>query len=94
MKLTPLQSKIIMLLVREYELSRKEICNFLNKPRTTIYDNLLILQKLNFVEKFQEWNYKAKVGRPIIKWKIKGKNKVDKLNEVIRIHKLYENKFN
>ena len=70
MLLSNIQVKIIMLLTKEKELSRKEICYFLAKPRTTIYDNLFKLQKLKLTEKFKVNN--NKVGRPIIKWKLKG----------------------
>lgn len=67
---TELQKKVLKLLFNTTKnhryLNRKQIVDALNYPRTTIYDNLLILKKLNIVndysDKHGEW------GRPYIIW--------------------------
>lgn len=67
--LTPTQRSILTLLQRKGSLSRKVICQDLQVPWTTVYDNLLKLKKLDLVEKF--FRSTGKRGRPIIYWKLK-----------------------
>lgn len=67
--ISPLQYNLIKILKNNGPLTRKELVNQLNTPRTTIYDNLVKLQKENVVKKFSRNN--GKRGRPKIYWKIK-----------------------
>ena len=66
--LTPLQDNLIKLLYENGPTTRKELVNHLTIPRTTIYDNLLKLQKRRLLEKFTR-NYGNR-GRPLVFWKI------------------------
>lgn len=66
--LSPIQLKLIEIL-RNGPASRKTLVETLNTPRTTIYDNLLKLQKRKIVEKSRDNN--GERGRPKIYWKIK-----------------------
>ncbi|TXT61842.1 MAG: Sugar-specific transcriptional regulator TrmB [Promethearchaeota archaeon] len=65
---TPLQHNLLQILKNEGPLTRKQLVNELNTPRTTIYDNLVKLQKQKVVEKFSRNN--GKRGRPKVYWKI------------------------
>lgn len=67
--LTPIQNRVIKLLRKNGSMYRTEIGRELKIERTTIYDNLLKLQKRKLVEKFSRNN--GKRGRPIVYWKIK-----------------------
>ena len=49
---------------------RKELVKGLGTPRTTVYDNLLKLQKRKLIEKFTKNN--GLRGRPVVKWRIFG----------------------
>lgn len=66
--LTPLQDNLMKILYEKGPSTRKELVNHLNIPRTTIYDNLLKLQKRKLLEKFTR-NYGNR-GRPLVFWKI------------------------
>jgi len=66
--LTPLQHNILKMLQQNGPTTRKELVNHLLYPRTTIYDNLLKLQKRKLLEKFTRTN--GKRGRPFVFWKI------------------------
>ena len=69
-ELSPLQVQIIRTLMEKNEpLTRKDLVNLLKTPRTTIYDNLLKLQKRKIVEKFAKYN--SLRGRPKILWNLK-----------------------
>ena len=48
--------------------TRRDLVDFLNLPRTTVYDNLIKLQKQKLVERFTRNN--GKVGRPLVMWKL------------------------
>lgn len=50
-------------------MTRKDLVSQMNTPRTTLYDNLVKLQKRKIVEKFTRNN--GKRGRPLVFWKIK-----------------------
>ncbi|MFX0072570.1 MAG: hypothetical protein ACFFAO_15905 [Candidatus Hermodarchaeota archaeon] len=66
---TPIQNSLIKSLQTKGPSTRRELVNHLNTPRTTIYDNLLKLQKRKIVEKFTRNN--GRRGRPLVFWKIK-----------------------
>ena len=63
------REKLYNLLALNGKLSRKELCILLDKPRTTVYDNLERLMKADLVERKSKNN--GKRGRPIVFWKIK-----------------------
>ncbi|NHJ24364.1 MAG: hypothetical protein EAX89_07305 [Candidatus Lokiarchaeota archaeon] len=67
--LTPIQNNLIKTLYEVGPLTRRELVKQLTTPRTTIYDNLLKLQKRKFIEKHTRNN--GKRGRPQVVWKIK-----------------------
>lgn len=67
--LTPIQFHIINVLKNKGPLTRKDLVERLNTPRTTIYDNLTKLQKKRIIEKFSRNN--GKIGRPLVFWKMK-----------------------
>ena len=67
---TPIQNNLIKALQQIGPSTRRELVSFLNTPRTTIYDNLLKLQKRKVVEKFTRSN--GKRGRPVVFWKFTG----------------------
>jgi len=69
--LSPLQYNLIKTLKNDGPLTRKQLVNELKTPRTTIYDNLVKLQKQKAVEKFSRNN--GKRGRPRVYWKISNK---------------------
>ena len=66
--LTPIQYNLIKMLENSGPLTRKDLVNHLETPRTTIYDNLIKLQKRKVVEKFSRNN--GKRGRPKTFWKL------------------------
>ena len=47
---------------------RMELCKALDKPRTTIYENIVCLIENNKIESFNEYN--GKRGHPLKYWKI------------------------
>jgi predicted ArsR family transcriptional regulator len=67
--LTPIQSHLINKLRNNGPSTRKDLVNILNSPRTTIYDNLLKLQKRKLIEKYTRKN--GMRGRPLVFWKVK-----------------------
>ncbi|MHA1782271.1 MAG: helix-turn-helix domain-containing protein [Promethearchaeota archaeon] len=67
--LTPLQYRLIKILKEYGPSTRRELVKHLNIPRTTIYDNLLKLQKRKMLEKFTRNN--GRRGRPLVFWKLK-----------------------
>ena len=67
--LTPIQSNLIKTLKNVGPLTRRELVKTLETPRTTIYDNLVKLQKRKFIEKFTRTD--GKRGRPLVFWKFK-----------------------
>ena len=66
---TPIQNSLIKSLQTRGPSTRKDLVINLNTPRTTIYDNLLKLQKRKIVEKFTRNN--GRRGRPLVFWKLK-----------------------
>ena len=67
--LTPIQSNLINKLRNFGPTTRKDLVKILNSPGTTIYDNLLKLQKRKLIEKFTRNN--GMRGRPLVFWKVK-----------------------
>lgn len=67
--LSPIQHNLIKILKNDGPLTRRDLVNQLNTPRTTIYDNLIKLQKRKVVEKFIKNSEKR--GRPLVFWKLK-----------------------
>lgn len=67
--LSPTQNNLIKILQVNGPMTRRDLVNQLKVPRTTIYDNLVKLQKQKVIEKFSRNN--GKRGRPLIFWKIK-----------------------
>jgi predicted ArsR family transcriptional regulator len=67
--LSPIQSNLLKTLELTGPLTRKDLVNQLKTPRTTIYDNLVQLQKRKLIEKFTRSN--GKRGRPLVFWKVK-----------------------
>ncbi|MGQ4874592.1 MAG: hypothetical protein ACP6IY_11040 [Promethearchaeia archaeon] len=57
----------ILNILRESDMQRKEICNKLGWPRTTVYDNLYKLQIRGLVGKYTIKNGR---GRPITIWRL------------------------
>ncbi|MFW9971089.1 MAG: winged helix-turn-helix domain-containing protein [Candidatus Odinarchaeota archaeon] len=76
---SPLQIEILKTLEEKGELTRRDFVKLLEIPRTTIYDNLVRLQKQKIIEKFSRSNGKA--GRPLIYWKLTYKGKGIRNNE-------------
>ena len=67
--LTPIQYNLMKKLEVHGPTTRRELVKSLNSPRTTIYDNLLKLQKRELIEKFTRNN--GMRGRPLVFWKLK-----------------------
>ena len=67
--LTPIQSNLISKLRNNGPSTRRDLVKILNSPRTTIYDNLLKLQKRKLIEKYTRNN--GMRGRPLVFWKVK-----------------------
>jgi predicted ArsR family transcriptional regulator len=67
--LSPIQNNLIKVLQRSGPMTRRDLVNQLNTPRTTIYDNLIKLHKRKVIEKFSRNN--GKRGRPLVFWKLK-----------------------
>ena len=67
--ISPIQHNLIKTLGKSGPLTRKELVNELKTARTTIYDNLLKLQKQKMIEKFTRND--GRRGRPLVFWKLK-----------------------
>lgn len=66
---TPIQAKLLKILLRWGSLTRKALRAILNEPRTMIYDNLLKLEKTKLIERYAE---KTSIrGRPEVYWRVK-----------------------
>ena len=64
--LTPIQYDLLSELSKGISLTRKDLVKKLDTPRTTIYDNLLKLQKRKLIKKFTRNN--GMRGRPLTLW--------------------------
>ena len=67
--LSPIQSNLLKTLETTGPLTRKDLVKHIKTPRTTIYDNLVQLQKQKLIEKFTRSD--GKRGRPLVFWKTK-----------------------
>ena len=67
--LSPIQFNLIKALKEVGPLTRRDLVKELKTPRTTIYDNLVKLQKRKLIEKFSRNN--GIRGRPLVFWKFK-----------------------
>ncbi len=67
--LSPIQFNLIKALKEVGPLTRRDLVKELKTPRTTIYDNLVKLQKRKLIEKFSRIN--GRRGRPLVFWKFK-----------------------
>jgi len=67
--LSPIQYNLIRTLENIGPLTRKDLVKQLKIPRTTIYDNLIKLQKIKLIEKFSRND--GQRGRPLVFWKMK-----------------------
>ncbi len=67
--LSPIQNNLIKILEKSGPMTRRQLVSELQTARTTIYDNLLKLQKLKQIEKFSRNN--GKRGRPLVFWRLK-----------------------
>jgi len=65
-----LQIRLILLLEEKGPLRRKDLVQELNRPRSTIYDNLNQLHKEDKVESFRK-KTNGKRGAPYTFWRIK-----------------------
>jgi len=65
---TSTQQNLIKMLTKEGPLTRRQLVLQLNTPRTTIYDNLIKLQKRKVIEKLSRNN--GSRGRPLVYWKL------------------------
>lgn len=66
--LSPLQYEIIKILDYNGPMTRIEIVKQLKCARTTIYDNLIRLERLNILHKFNKSN--GMIGRPLVYWQL------------------------
>lgn len=66
--LTPIQTELLKELKKGESLTRAELVKKLDKPRTTIYDNLLKLQERKMVKKYPKYNEGRGRGRPLVLW--------------------------
>lgn len=67
--LSPIQYNLLKTLDNIGPSTRKDLVKHLNTPRTTIYDNLVKLQKRKLIEKFSRTD--GKRGRPLVFWRIR-----------------------
>ena len=66
--LSPFGEKLLKLLRENGELSRAAICDIVKAPRTTVFDNLIYLERCGLVKKRRFFLEKRQRGRPIILW--------------------------
>lgn len=64
-----IQDNLIKILQQSGPITRRDLVKQTNSPRTTVYDNLLKLQKQKIVEKFSKTV--GGRGRPLVYWKLK-----------------------
>ena len=68
MMFSPLQKELMELLEDKGPMTRHDMVKTTGKPRTTIYDNLMRLQKYNLVKKFPRPRNTR--GRPSVFFKL------------------------
>lgn len=69
LKLNPLQTDLVSILKKNGALTRNQMVEKLNKPRTTIYDNLAALINRDMIKKFSRQVNNR--GRPVVFFKLK-----------------------
>ncbi|MCP6718700.1 MAG: hypothetical protein KJI71_00525 [Patescibacteria group bacterium] len=67
--MSPVQYNILKFLKKYGAQTRRQLVKNLRAPRTTVYDNLIKLQKKKYVEKFSRND--GNRGRPLVYWKYK-----------------------
>lgn len=80
MDFTPTARTCLLLLSKEKKMIRSEIVERTGISRSTIFDNLLKLEKKGFVIRYRKHN--GKVGRPKKVWEIT--NEGERIAELIR----------
>jgi predicted transcriptional regulator len=65
-ELTPIQTRIFEELAKGISLTRRDFVKTLGRARTTIYDNLEILEKRKLIKRFKKHN--GLKGRPLTLW--------------------------
>jgi len=66
--LSSLQYQITKILENNGPMTRNEIVKDLKSARTTIYDNLIRLERMNILQKFNKRNRMS--GRPLVYWRL------------------------
>jgi len=66
--ISPIQSDLIKTLEDKEPLTRDELVLHMNKHRTTIYDNLIKLQKRKLIKKYTDSRKPRNRGRPLVFW--------------------------
>jgi len=66
--LSPIQNNLIKVLEKKGPMTRRELVRELSTARTTVYDNLVKLQKLKQIQKFTRNN--GNRGRPLVFWEL------------------------
>lgn len=66
---SPIQNNLIKILEKTGPITRRDLVKQLSTPRTTVFDNLIKLQKRKLVEKFTRSD--GNRGRPLVLWKLK-----------------------
>jgi predicted ArsR family transcriptional regulator len=69
---SPLQKDLISALQKKGPMTRAEIVKTINKPRTTIYDNLMGLMSQNLIKKYSRPTNSR--GRPLVFFKLQEEN--------------------
>jgi predicted transcriptional regulator len=65
---SPLQKELIATLEKNGPMTRADLVNSVDSPRTTVYDNLMRLQNFNLIKKFSRPTNSR--GRPLVFFKI------------------------
>lgn len=65
---SPLQKELVEALNKKGPMTRAELVNSINKPRTTVYDNLMGLMAHNLVKKYSRPTNSR--GRPLVFFKV------------------------
>ena len=70
--MSPIQFRLLKSLCKDGPLTREDICEKLNTPWTTTFDNLLKLEKKKYVKRFTKET--GRKGRPPVFWEIDNLN--------------------
>lgn len=70
--MSPIQFRLLKSLCKDGPLTREDICEKLNTPWTTTFDNLLKLEKKKYVKRFSKET--GRKGRPKVFWEIDNLN--------------------